>query len=88
MASLTARTRIALLFVIAICAGVAAYALWPTAAKEPAGRPMGFIDTPGEKEQLEQMLREGRVRLVKPEEIQSELTDEQKALLQRRTTGR
>ncbi|MFM7259370.1 MAG: hypothetical protein ACKO3W_02075 [bacterium] len=49
---------------------------------------MGFIDTPAEQEQLEQMLREGRVRLVKPDEIQSELTDEQKALLQRRTTGR
>jgi len=88
MATLTVRTRVALLFVLAICASALAYAFWPAAVPEPTGRSMSFIDTPAEQEQLEQMLREGRVRLVKPDEIQSELTDEQKALLQRRTTGR
>ena len=88
MATLTVRTRVALLFFIAICAAALAYALWPAAMPEPSGRSMGFIDTPAEKEQLQQMLREGSVRLVKPDEIQSELTDEQKALLKRRTTAR
>jgi hypothetical protein len=45
---------------------------------------MGFVDTPAEKEQLQEMLREGRVRLVKPEEIDAMLTDEQRALNKRR----
>jgi len=34
------------------------------------------------------MLREGHVQCRKLEELQSVLTDEQKALLQRRTTAR
>lgn len=88
MATLTVRTRVALLLVIAICASALAYVFWPAAMPEPSGRSMGFIDTPAETEQLEQMLREGRVQFRKPEELQSVLTDEQKALLKRRTTAR
>ena len=88
MAELTVRTRVALLLAVAIVALGLGYFLWPSSAPEPTERAMSFIDTPAEKEQLEQMLREGRVRLGKPEELQSVLTDEQKALLKRRTTAR
>jgi hypothetical protein len=84
MAEFTVRTRVAMLIAVAIVALGLGYFLWPSSAPEPTGRAMGFVDTPAEKEQLQEMLREGRVRLVKPEEIDAMLTDEQRALNKRR----
>jgi hypothetical protein len=83
MAELTIRTRVALLLAVAVIAAAVGYYLWPTSVPEPRGSALGVIDTPAERRQFAQRLREGRVRLVKPGEIETMLTEEQKALIKR-----
>lgn len=87
MAELTVRTRVALLAAIALAATAVAWYFWPARAPEPSGVGVSVIDTPAEKELLKQMIREGKIRLVKPDEFDAQLNDEQKAMVKRRSGG-
>lgn len=78
------RTRFVLLAGGLAAAAVIVMAFLLRPAPEPRGQALQFVETNAEKSELRQALREGRVTLVKPDELVTMLSPEQRALLERR----
>ena len=69
-----------LALLVLTAATVAGVSIWLFPAPEPREPSLVIVDTPGERDELERALREGRVRLPTREEFDAMLTPEQREL--------